>query len=139
MADAESTEVLNAILAPSTPAKASEAGGEAAPRPADAPSRAADGRFASNEPAEADAGDDDVTDAILEGEEPADDQPADDQAVAELKREIADEMADCIGPAERIGALKAERFALERLRGRLEAYLNDLMVVERKTEQKTHG
>ena len=48
-------------------------------------------------------------------------------------------MADCIGPAERIGALKAERFAFERLRGRLEAYLNDLMVVERKTEQKTHG
>ena len=83
MADAESTEVLNAILAPSTPAKASEAGGEAAPKPADAPSRAADGRFASNEPAEADAGDDDVTDAILEGEEPADDQPADDQAEEE--------------------------------------------------------
>ena len=87
MADAESTEVLNAILAPSTPAKASEAGGEAAPRPADAPSRAADGRFASNEPAEADAGDDDVTDAILEGEEPADDQPADDQAEEEAEAE----------------------------------------------------
>ena len=67
------------------------------------------------------------------------DQPFFDQAVVELKREIADEMADCIGPAERIGALKAERFAFERLRGRLEAYLNDLMVVERKTEQKTHG
>lgn len=83
MADAESTEVLNAILAPSTPAKASEAGGEAATKPADAPSRAADGRFASNEPAEADAGDDDVTDAILEGEEPADDQPADDKAEGE--------------------------------------------------------
>lgn len=64
------------------------------------------------------------------------DQPFFDQAVAELKREIADEMADCIGPAERIGALKAERFALERLRGRLEGYLNDLMVVERKTEHK---
>ena len=87
MADAESTEVLNAILAPSTPAKASEAGGEAAPKPADAPSRAADGRFASNEPAEADAGDDDVTDAILEGEEPADDQPADDQAEEEAEAE----------------------------------------------------
>lgn len=83
MADAESTEVLNAILAPSTPSQASEAGGEAAPKPADAPSRAADGRFASNEPAEADAGDDEVTDAILEGEEPADDQPADDKAEGE--------------------------------------------------------
>lgn len=87
MADAESTEVLNAILAPSTPSQASEAGGEAAPKPADAPSRAADGRFASNEPAEADAGDDEVTDAILEGEEPADDQPADDQAEEEAEAE----------------------------------------------------
>lgn len=82
MADAESTEVLNAILAPSTPAKASEAGGEAAPKPADAPSRAADGRFASNEPAEADAGDDDVVDAITDTEE--EDAPeADDQAEGE--------------------------------------------------------
>lgn len=87
MADAESTEVLNAILAPSTPSQASEAGGEAAPKPADAPSRAADGRFASNEPAEADAGDDEVTDAILDGEEPADDQPADDQAEEEAEAE----------------------------------------------------
>lgn len=55
------------------------------------------------------------------------------QAIAELKREIADEMADCVGPAERIGALKAERFALDRLRGRLESYVNELTILERKT------
>jgi hypothetical protein len=87
MADAESTEVLNAILAPSTPAKASEAGGEAATKPADAPSRAADGRFASNEPAEADAGDDAVLDAITDTDEQdapeADDQAEEEEAEAE--------------------------------------------------------
>lgn len=55
------------------------------------------------------------------------------QAIAELKREIADEMADCVGPAEKIGALKAERFALDRLRGRLESYVNELTFLERKT------
>lgn len=54
-------------------------------------------------------------------------------AIADLKREIADEMADCVGPAEKIGALKAERFALDRLRGRLESYVNELTMTERKT------
>lgn len=60
-------------------------------------------------------------------------QPFFGQAIAELQRELADEMADCIGPAEKIGALKAERFALGRLQGRLESYVNDLTVIERKT------
>ena len=60
------------------------------------------------------------------------DHPFFDQAVTELKREIADEMADCVGPAEKIGALKAERFALDRLRGRLESYVNELTFMERK-------
>ena len=90
MADAESTEVLNAILAPSTPAKASEAGGEAAPKPAGAPPRAADGRFASNEqPAEADAGEDAVLDAITDTEEPNAPE-ADDQAEGEAEEAEAE-------------------------------------------------
>lgn len=90
MADAESTEVLNAILAPSTPAKASEAGGEAAPKPAGAPSRATDGRFASNEqPAEADAGEDAVIDAITDTEE-ANAPEADDQAEGEAEEAEAE-------------------------------------------------
>lgn len=55
------------------------------------------------------------------------------QAIADLQREIADEMADCIGPSEKIAALKAERFALGRLHGRLESYLNELMMTERQT------
>lgn len=95
MADAESTEVLNAILAPSTPAKASEAGGEAATKPADAPSRAADGRFASNEPAEADAGDDAVLDAITDTDEQdapeADDQAEEEEAEAEGEEQPEEE------------------------------------------------
>ena len=95
MADAESTEVLNAILAPSTPAKASGAGGEAATKPADAPSRAADGRFASNEPAEADAGDDAVLDAITDTDEQdapeADDQAEEEEAESEGEEQPEEE------------------------------------------------
>ena len=54
-------------------------------------------------------------------------------AINELKRELADEIADCVGPIEKIGALKAERFALDRMRGRLESYVNELTMLERKT------
>lgn len=83
MADAESTEVLNAILAPAGAPKDAGAGGEAAPKPTDAPSRAADGRFASNDqPAEADAGEDAVLDAITDADE-QDEPEADDQAEGE--------------------------------------------------------
>ena len=62
------------------------------------------------------------------------DQPFFDQAVAELKREIADEMDPV-----KSGALRAVRVALTLIDGKIDSYLNDLMVVERKTEQKTHG
>lgn len=83
MADAESTEVLNAILAPAGAPKDAGAGGEAAPKPTDAPSRAADGRFASNDqPAEADAGEDAVLDAITDADE-QDEPETDDQAEGE--------------------------------------------------------
>ena len=60
------------------------------------------------------------------------DQPFFGQAVAELRRELADEIADCLEP-EKAEALKAERFALDRLHGRLESYLNELMMIERQT------
>ena len=92
MAEAESTDVINAILAPAPTAKeppsgrAPAAGGEAAPKPAAAPSRGEGGRFVAADTAgEADAGDDAVLDAITEGEDPADDQPADDQAEGEAE------------------------------------------------------
>jgi hypothetical protein len=59
-------------------------------------------------------------------------------AVDELRRELADQIADEMDPVK-AGALRAERAALTLIAGRIESYLNDLMVVERKTEQKTHG
>lgn len=52
------------------------------------------------------------------------------QAIAELKRELADEIADCVDPIK-AGALRAERFALERVAGRLESYTNELMITEK--------
>jgi hypothetical protein len=59
-------------------------------------------------------------------------------AVDELRRELADQIADEMDLVT-AGALRAERAALTLIAGRIESYLNDLMVVERKTEQKTHG
>lgn len=59
-------------------------------------------------------------------------------AVDELRRELADQIADEMDLVK-AGALRAERAALTLIAGRIESYLNDLMVVERKTEQKTHG
>lgn len=53
------------------------------------------------------------------------DQPYFDQAIDELRRRLADEIADCLDPAK-AEALKAERFALSRLRNRLQAHLNNL-------------
>jgi len=66
------------------------------------------------------------------------DQPFFGLAIEELQRELADQIADEMDHTK-AGALRAERFALGRLQGRIESYLNDLMVVERKTEQKTNG
>lgn len=53
------------------------------------------------------------------------DQPFFDLAIEELRRNLADQIADTLdeGKAE---ALRAERFALTRLRGRLQAHLNNL-------------
>jgi hypothetical protein len=62
-------------------------------------------------------------------------------AVDELRRELADQIADEMDPVK-AGALRAERAALNSIRGRIESYLNDLMVVEKKTkstEQVKHG
>lgn len=53
------------------------------------------------------------------------DQPFFDKAVSDLRRRLADEIADCMDPVKAEG-LRAERFALSRLRGRLQSYLNDL-------------
>jgi len=94
MAEVESSEVINAILAPSTPAKASAAGGEAPAKADAAPSRAADGRFASNsEPeGEADAGDDAVVDALTEGDDPqAEEQPAEEATEEQAEEEKPEE------------------------------------------------
>lgn len=71
MADAESSEVLNAIMStPAPPPRADQADGEAAPKPTNAPSRAADGRFAT-----ADEDLDPAEEAILEDEAPDDQAP----------------------------------------------------------------
>ena len=59
-------------------------------------------------------------------------------AVEELRRELADQIADCMDPIK-ASAIRAERQALTLIAGRIATYLNDLTVVERKTEQKTHG
>jgi len=53
------------------------------------------------------------------------DQPYFDEAIEELRRRLADEIADCLDPAK-AESLKAERFALLRVRGRLQAHLNNL-------------
>jgi hypothetical protein len=53
------------------------------------------------------------------------DQPHFDEAVDELRRQLADEIADCLDPVK-ADALRAERIALARLRGRLQAHLNKL-------------
>lgn len=54
-------------------------------------------------------------------------QPLFDQAIEDLRRRLADEIADCLEPGK-AEAIRAERFALQRLRGRLQAYLNDLQM-----------
>lgn len=87
MAEAESSEVLNAIMStPAPPPRSGEAGGEAAPRPNNAPSRAEDGRFAPADQTEADEedlapeaeADDGTADAQLD-EQPAEEQPEEEQ------------------------------------------------------------
>ena len=59
-------------------------------------------------------------------------------AVDELRRELADQIADEMDPVKS-DALRAVRVALTLIDGKIDSYLNDLMVVERKTEQKTYG
>lgn len=54
-------------------------------------------------------------------------QPLFDQAIDDLRRRLADEIADCMDPAK-AEALRAERFALSRVRNRLQAYINDLQM-----------
>ena len=58
------------------------------------------------------------------------DNPFFGQAVEELRRELADEIADCVDPVK-AGALRAERVALTRLAARIETYTNELMIVEK--------
>jgi hypothetical protein len=53
-------------------------------------------------------------------------------AIDELRREMADRIADEMDPVK-AGALRAERFALSSLQGRLTSYLNELMMTERQT------
>lgn len=52
-------------------------------------------------------------------------QPFFDEAIEALRHEIAVEIADCLEPG-RADALRAERFALSRLRDRLQAQINKL-------------
>lgn len=83
MADAESSEVLNAIMStPAPPPSSGEAGGEAAPRSDNAPSRGADGRFA---PADQPDEETEETEAVAE----ADAQP--EEAAAEAEEEQPEE------------------------------------------------
>jgi len=58
------------------------------------------------------------------------DQPFFGLAVEELRRELADEIADCIDPIK-AGAIRAERVALTRIAGRIETYTNELIIVEK--------
>lgn len=53
------------------------------------------------------------------------DQPYFDEAIEDLRRRLADEIADCLDPVK-AESLRAERFALSRVRGRLQAHLNKL-------------
>jgi len=85
MAEAESSEVLNAILTPAAaPAARGEAGGEAAPRSNNAPSRGEGGRFA---PADQD---DDLEDAVAEADD-AEPEAQADAAPEEAAEGDADE------------------------------------------------
>lgn len=51
-------------------------------------------------------------------------QPLFDEAIADLRARLATEIADCMDP-DTTAALKAERFALNRLRGRLQSFVNE--------------
>lgn len=85
MADAESSEVLNAILStPASPPKAGEAGGEAEPRPNNASSRGADGRFA---PADQEVEDDEVEASSEEQPEEAPEEEQPEEAPEEEQPE----------------------------------------------------
>lgn len=86
MADAESPEVLNAILSTSdAPPRADEAGGEATPRSNNAPSRGEDGRFApaDQEPEEIEGS----TEEAPAEEQPAEEQPEEEQPEEEQAEE----------------------------------------------------
>jgi alpha-galactosidase len=52
-------------------------------------------------------------------------QPFFDEAIDALRQDLAIEIADCLDPS-RADALRAERFALLRLRDRLQAQINKL-------------
>lgn len=52
-------------------------------------------------------------------------QPLFDEAVEALRRDLATEIADCSDHSQ-ADALRAQRVALGRLRGQLQAYLNEL-------------
>lgn len=81
MADAESSEVLNAIMStPAPPSSGGEAGGEAAPRSDNAPSRGAGGRFAPADQI-------DETEADDDEQEPSTDEPPEEAAAEEEQPE----------------------------------------------------
>lgn len=95
MAEAESPEVLNAILSTSAsaPAKAGEAGGEATSRSQAAPSRQPDGRFApaaqAEEPEEDEISDPNAIDEIDPPEAEGEEQPEEEPEAEEQPEEAA--------------------------------------------------
>ena len=92
MADAESAEVLNAIIGTSSPPpRADQAGGEAAPRPTNAPSRGTDGRFAPADQADDEEPED--TEAEADGEPVEAAAQADEQPEEQPEEQPAEEEA----------------------------------------------
>lgn len=65
------------------------------------------------------------------------DSPFFQEAVAELRREMADQIADEMDP-EKAAAMRSVRIALTRVHGRIESYLNDLKFTEKRTEKNAN-
>ena len=112
MADAESSEVLSAIMTPAAPPSGGEAGGEAEPRATDAPSRRADGRFApadqqDEEPDEVEAEDDaQPEEAAAEEEQPEEEQSEEEPQPQNLDEYTVEVVVDGRKEEVQLGELK---------------------------------
>lgn len=114
MAEAESSEVLSAIMTPAPPPSGGEAGGEAAPRSSNAPSRNEDGRFApadqqDDEPDEVEAAADDEAqpeEAAAEEEQPEEEQPEEEAQPQSLDEYTVEVVVDGRKEEVQLGELK---------------------------------